>query len=604
MRLSFTILLFYWGFIITKAQVVNLVPNGDFEINSALPTNADQVNLCLGWNNVNGIYYPSLIWAGSPDYFDTVSNNATLSLFGGIIPYSGNCQIGIITYINYELWREYISTQLSTKMIPGLKYRISFYLSNGLNPLYLNCSNNLGVNFSINPLFQNFFDPVQIVPQIEITSIISAWGYWKHFIFNYIATDTFNIITIGNFRNDLQTLISSAPNSSAGAYYFIDKIEIYPLLKLTGDSIICKGSSSTIKVIAGEKIVKWADSLSPNTIIATDSTITVTPLTTTTYFAYSSIDTASFTVHIINQPLINLGNDTTLCQGQTILLNTTKPNCTYLWKDSTTNATYNVSQQGVYWVKVSNQYNCYSNDTINITYNPLPLINLGNDTTLCPGQTLLLYATAANSTFLWQDNSINPTYNISQQGMYWVIITTKNCSNSDTINVYYSPPLNLFLGGDTSLCYGSIIKLDASNSNSTYHWQDNSNNSTYIVNQKGSYWVTVIDINNCSVSDTIKIIYQDCYTPDIYIPNCFTPNGDGLNDEFKIETLAEFNEFKMYIYNRWGELIFESGDINKGWNGTFKGKIVPNGVYVYLVTGTIKDTNEQIKRNGTITVLR
>ncbi len=107
-----------------------------------------------------------------------------------------------------------------------------------------------------------------------------------------------------------------------------------------------------------------------------------------------------------------------------------------------------------------------------------------------------------------------------------------------------------------------------------------------------------------SYCDSIKIYVENCDSSDIYIPNAFTPNGDGLNDVFKIETLAEFSEFHLYIYDRWGEELFESNDKNKGWDGIYKGKLVPNGVYVYLVKAIIKDTNEYIKRNGTVTVVR
>ncbi len=373
-----------------------------------------------------------------------------------------------------------------------------------------------------------------------------------------------------------------------------------PLINLGNDTTLCQGQILVLKATNFASTFLWQDS-------STNATYNVTQqgiywVKVTNYYQCSNYDTIHVSYSI---PFtINLGNDSTLCQGEHLVLNATKPNATYIWQDSTTNPTYNVNHQGIYWVKVSNQYNCFSYDTINVNYNPLPQVNLGNDTTLCPGQSLFLNATKLNSTYLWQDNSQNPTYNVTQQGMYWVQVITNNCSNSDTINVYYSPLLNLFIGNDTTLCYGKLIKLDATNANSTYKWQDNSNNSTFIVNQKGTYWVTVTDNNNCLVSDTIKITYQDCFTPDIYIPNAFTPNGDGLNDVFKIETLAEFSEFHLYIYNRWGEQIFYSEDKNKGWDGTFKGKVVPNGVYVYQVTGIIKDTNKQIKRNGTITILR
>ena len=134
---------------------------------------------------------------------------------------------------------------------------------------------------------------------------------------------------------------------------------------------------------------------------------------------------------ISNGITLNLGNNTTLCQGESLTLDATNSNATYLWQDNSTNPTFTVTQQGSYWVEVTN--NCgTTTDTINVSYNPLPTVSLSNDT-LCQGETLTLDATTSNATYLWHDNSNSPTYNVSQQGTYWVQITVNNCSTTDTI---------------------------------------------------------------------------------------------------------------------------------------------------------------------------
>ncbi len=166
------------------------------------------------------------------------------------------------------------------------------------------------------------------------------------------------------------------------------------------------------------------------------------------------------------------------------------------------------------------------------------------------------------------------------------------------------------LGNDTTLCAGQSLILKPNMPNATYTWQDGSNDSTYKVTQAGTYWVSAYFPDyNITTYDTINIMYKDCDTtekiiPDIYIPNSFTPNGDGKNDVFNIKTVYEFSEFKLVIYNRWGDMIFESEDINKGWDGTYKVKPVPLGVYVYQLTATIKDTGEQRKITGRVTLVR
>ncbi len=534
MKQYLLILFFFYLISLTKVNAqVNLVPNGDFEIYSSIPTTNAQSNLAVGWNNVNGHYFPNGSYPyGSPDYFYNPLFGILASV-GAINPFSGNGQMGLVTYCTIKSnYREYISTKLIISMIPQRKYNVSFYLTNGVNTYYIKGSNNFGIRFSKDSLHQDTCESIKVIPQIEIDTIIYFNNYWQKFNFNYKADSSYNFITIGNLRDDSATHYSQI--GQGFAYFFIDKIEIIPFLFILGDSVICKGNSTTLKMDR-DSIVKWADIINPNTILATDSMLTVSPTVTTTYYAYGVSDTVSFTVHVVNPPIINLGNDTTLCNGDSLLLKANIPYSSYLWQSSSTNSTYNVFTQGTYWVRVTIDSSCIATDTINVNYiSPPPTLNLVKDTTLCDG--IPISVTIPNG-----------AYNIL--------------------------------------------------------WYDGDTNNLHILNQAGIYYISIS--NKCGVvKDSIKLIYKNCDPYVISIPNSFTPNGDGLNDVFKIETLAEFSAFHLYIYNRWGEQIFYSEDKNKGWDGTFKGKAVPMGVYIYLVTGTIKDTNEQIKINGTVTVLR
>ena len=169
---------------------------------------------------------------------------------------------------------------------------------------------------------------------------------------------------------------------------------------------------------------------------------------------------------------------------------------------------------------------------------------------------------------------------------------------------------NFSLGNDTTLCIGESLILNSNLPNAIFTWQDGSHDSTFKVTQAGTYWVSAYFVDyNITTYDTIKVAYINCDTvetiiPDIYIPNSFTPNGDGLNDIFNIKTLYEFSDYKLTIFNRWGDMVFDSDDVNKGWDGTYKGKFVTYGVYVYQLTATIKDTGEQRKITGRVTVVR
>ncbi len=460
-----TIVIIFVIIILTSIKInaqVNLVPNGDFEFFSSLPNGVCQCNRAVGWNNVNGDYFCS---KASPDYFNVLS----FSTFGAITPYSGNGQMGLGTYLNniLEPYREYISIQFITPMVSGHKYSVSFYLTNGIK--FLVGSNNFGIHFSNNPLYQATWETIPITPQLEIDTIIYFGNYWQHFSFDYIADSSYKIITIGNFKDDTHTLISIYGTSTitidtTTAYYFVDKIEIIPILNIIGDTVLCKGDSATLFATA-DSTVQWVTALKPDSIFSTNTTIKVKPVITTTYLAYGTTDTASFTVNVVEKPIINLGPDTTMCNG-------------------------------------------------------------------------------------------------------------------------YS------------------INLDAAQNNATYLWQDHSINSAYTVMHAGMYWVTVETYKHCSASDTVIISYTGCETPEIFIPNSFTPNGDGINDVFNIKTIAQFSKFNMFIYNRWGQLVFETDDAAEGWDGTFKGKMVQMDVYNYKIEAIVKASNEKKVYSGRVTVVR
>ncbi len=166
-------------------------------------------------------------------------------------------------------------------------------------------------------------------------------------------------------------------------------------------------------------------------------------------------------------------------------------------------------------------------------------------------------------------------------GSFEVIYTIGGiCPNSDTIMVDVGGTPVFALPADTTIC-NSYISLDAGNF-SSYLWQDGSTSSNYTVFDEGTYYVTVTNSDGCNATDTIVVVEQ-CPLSNLWIPNVFTPNGDGINDFF-FAVGDHVLDFQMDIYNRWGQLIFESHDINIYWDGTTSaGTMVPDGVYVYVV---------------------
>jgi gliding motility-associated-like protein len=311
--------------------------------------------------------------------------------------------------------------------------------------------------------------------------------------------------------------------------------------------------------------------------------------------------------HLISPPpvsfdlTLNLGSDTALCQGEEIILDATTPTATYLWQDNSTNPTFNVTQQGTYWVEVIVN-NCSVSDTINVSYSPLPAFSLGSDTVLCEGEMLIFDVTISDVTYLWQDNSTNATFDITKEGTYWVGVTNNCQTIYDTINVDFYPVLSIDLGNDTIICQEELLILDAVTPGATYFWQDSSFNSTVNATQQGLYWV-VVRVNNCIVTDTVLIKNKDCEII-LKIPNVFTPNNDGLNDFFIPIISKGISSMKTIVFNRWGQLIFNSNLLEINWNGkTSNGSQVPNGTYFWIVDYTdINGVENNLK--GYVTILK
>ena len=273
-----------------------------------------------------------------------------------------------------------------------------------------------------------------------------------------------------------------------------------PTVNLGNDTTICLGQTITLQTNSIGSTFQWQDNSSNASFTVSQSG---------TYWVKVSnacgnvTDTIQITV--ANPPIFSLGNDTSFCAGNTLLLNASTAGATYLWQNGNTSPTFLVNQSGTYWVKVTQA--CSSIDTIQVQLNPLPIVNLGPDKSICFGDTLLLNAATSNATYRWQDNSTNSFLKASQTGMYWVEITSNLCKASDTIYVTRNPYFDVNIGADTSLCEGDTVLLQTNNTNATYEWQDNSTLSYYQATQTGSYAVEVT-INNCQKSDTAFIDFK------------------------------------------------------------------------------------------------
>ena len=294
---------------------------------------------------------------------------------------------------------------------------------------------------------------------------------------------------------------------------------------------------------------------------------------------YPCPDTTTTFVRVVLPPVIPFSSDTRLCAGAT--LSAENPDALlYNWSTGETTPAITIDSAGIYSVTVANRGCTASLDSFRVELYEPSHVDFGQDTTLCDLATLLLDATQTHpATYEWQDHSTNTTYLVINDGHYWVIVTDHCLGASDTIDVEYLQDFEVNLGTDTTLCEGDELVLSADLPFCTYRWQDGSTEPRYVVRQPGSYSVTATNL--CySHNDDIDIDYEPC-AQELWMPNAFTPNGDGLNDRFLpiFSHPDEIEDFEMMVYDRWGSMVFLTKDMHTGWDG---GNL-PRGMYVWVI---------------------
>ena len=313
---------------------------------------------------------------------------------------------------------------------------------------------------------------------------------------------------------------------------------------------------------------------------------------------------------IIHSPLpqINLGNDTIICHMESGILDATVPGASYLWQDGSMDSVFTVSTPGLYWVEIRN--NCGSSkDSIDIKMGTLPEVSLGNDILLCKGQSLVLDVTAPGASYLWQDGSADSIFTISSPGLYWVRLTNASgCSGSDSVAVE-SDRLEADFGYEAIPCTNKIQFINFSSDTSSSFWDfgdgttSNENNPLHNYPNYEKYTVILITNPNSSCADTAQAVipFEDDAKADIlFIPNVFTPNGDGKNDFFEIKGMDNpcIDINRLTIFNRWGKKVFEAVESQFRWDGTTNEKRLADGVYFYVLEG------DGFLKSGNVTLLR
>ena len=454
------VLLFLSGMQSAKSQ--NLIPNPSFEIYTKCPVLSGNLEYAVPWVNAT-MSTPDLFnkCAGDSCNSNTAHGCVPTNWQGSQVPHSGEGYAGFFVYeTEYRDTREYIQVRLASPLIPGKEYKLSFYVS--LSDISTYAIKNIGavvtdtkINRTDLSVFKGFS------PQVESDSVIRNQEEWTLISGCFIANGGEEYLTIGNFETDSSTTrVSVSTNIRGHVYYYLDDVSLVE----------------------------------------------------------------------------------------------------------------------------------YNED-----------FDLGNDTILCPGEVLLLEVEDSVSTFTWHNGSNQSHFLIDSPGEYWVQSVNGCRWMADTINIQYYDDFVLDLGNDTIVCDGDSIVFDLSFKDAEYYWNDGSVESSFEISQSGTYWVIVS--NQCSIqrdSILIESIYCD---PIVTMPNIFTPNNDGVNDYFVPVEITHVEEINLVIFNRWGKMVYETNDVEFGWDGRSNEGDCSDGVYYWILNYRSRNNLQGIIK-GHLTLLR
>ena len=455
-------------------------------------------------------------------------------------------------------------------------------------------------------------------------------------IYGATGSDSIQIV-ISPFDNPTdtttKTVVLIIPTSECGNVNDTITITILPkplfLAAASGDTTVCN-INNPIQVVASGGFAPYQYNWSNGD---TTASIVVSPLTTT-WYNVSVKDACNQTINdsvliTIFCHFANAGPDTTICVGDTATLHGSG-GIKYFWNtgnpsDTTAIIKVTPTTATTYILTVTNSSNVFTdNDTVTVFTNPLPIITITpNPGLICLGDSIQLTASGANL-YLWtsdildsllpsQNTLSTPIVSPKVNTLYRVLGTDINgCMNKDStiVNISTVPtPIIEASPNPVSITNPTVYLSEQSNTGTSWLWFTGDGGSstlrnfyyTYSDQDTGRYLVRLIATNDVGCVDSTSLWVIVAPDTRLFIPNAFTP-GKSINNIFKVYGSGIY-DFQLYIYDRWGMLMFSTNDMDIGWDGTYKNELAPTGVYVYKIQ--YKNTSNQIKQKaGSMTLLR
>lgn len=396
-----------------------------------------------------------------------------------------------------------------------------------------------------------------------------------------------------------------------------------PIILPFKDTLICSIDTLQLKAI-GNGIFSW-DPV-PSIINISTSTPLVFPKTTTTYRVSldenGCINSDFVRVRVVDFVTLNAGPDSTICLTDTVMLRPTTDGLQFSWSPAATLNNPNIKNplavpKGTtnYQIKASIG-KCNAFDEITLKTVPYPFVNAGADTVVCYDDTAQLHASMKGIRFTWtpfntlsNPNSLDPLAFPSRTTTYtFMAYDTLGCPKPgiDQVKVTIRNRIIPFAGNDTAIVVGQPLQLTGTGAEffkwSPSHGLNNSTVSSPVatLNDSITYIMETFTGEGCFAIDTIHVkVFKTL--PDIFVPNAFSPHGRNTTLRPIPVGISQLDYFR--VYNRWGQLVFQTIDPRKGWDGTVSGKLQDAGAYVWIVQGT-DYTGKKISKKGTAVLIR
>ncbi len=550
MKIYLLILISCLAYVSLFAQ--NLVPNPSFE----------EYNSCPNDNAGAGLIYNTLDWftpTCSTDYFHSCSINplwsTPLNGFGFQVPKTGNAYAGFYPYTHnlQELNQmEYLGVALLEAMKKDSFYTVSMHVSLCNDCRYAcDCLSIWFTQNKVNESCSGISHKIDGQPQLLIPDegYITDTTEWTKLCWIYKAKGGEKFMTIGNFKNLNET----------------------------------------------------------NAILVNNDAIL------STYYYFDDISVEKIPYHLTN---INLGDNYTVCDPelQDTLSVLGQAYNHFLWNTGDTTRGLVVKEPGIYWVEAAID-GCFIRDTIIIREEPKLTLDLGDDLTRCPGETTTLSAGNSFDQYLWNTGATGANIQVDDYGSFWVTASYLCDTLTDTISILPPPVLTVTLPNDTTINLGETIELlpIISGVPAQYEWQPSAGldctdcPAPFAQPLSNTlYTLTIEDGYGCRTMDSISVSVE--FGGRIYAPNAFSPNGDGHNDIFTVYGGPEVVEIaSLKIFDRWGNMVYAAkrlpADGSRGWDGTFKGKPMMPGVFVYIAEVVFLN-GESRRQSGEVTIVR